>query len=70
VGNGNPNCQESDKGAKRSLFHGLARIILQSMKNAGEIQIEALKQSGSGQKSLSTKMTIKSKQDSLFSSLS
>ena len=41
VGNGNPNCQESDKEPKRSLFNGLAQLILQSTKQAGEIQIEA-----------------------------
>jgi beta-galactosidase len=41
VGNGNPNCQESDKEPKRSLFNGLAQVILQSTKQAGEIQIEA-----------------------------
>lgn len=41
VGNGNPNCQESDKGTKRSLFNGLAQIIVQAGKQPGEIQIEA-----------------------------
>ncbi len=41
VGNGNPNCQESDKGNKRSLFNGLAQIIVQATKQPGEIQIEA-----------------------------
>jgi beta-galactosidase len=41
VGNGNPNCQESDKEPKRSLFNGLAQVILQSTKQAGAIQIEA-----------------------------
>jgi beta-galactosidase len=43
VGNGDPNCQESDKEPKRSLFHGLAQVILQSTKQPGEIQIEASK---------------------------
>ena len=41
VGNGNPNCQESDKEPRRSLFNGLAQAILQSSKTAGAIQIEA-----------------------------
>lgn len=41
VGNGNPNCQESDKGSQRSLFNGLAQIIVQASKQPGEIQIEA-----------------------------
>ena len=41
VGNGDPNCQESDKEPKRSLFNGLAQAILQSTKTAGTIEIEA-----------------------------
>jgi beta-galactosidase len=41
VGNGDPNCQESDKEPKRSLFNGLAQVILQSTKRAGMIEIEA-----------------------------
>ena len=41
VGNGDPNCQESDKEAKRSLFNGLAQVIVQSSKTAGEISITA-----------------------------
>jgi beta-galactosidase len=40
VGNGDPNCQESDKGPRRSLFNGLAQAIIQSTKSAGEIQVE------------------------------
>jgi beta-galactosidase len=42
VGNGDPNCQESDKESKRSLFNGLAQAIIQSTKVAGEIQILAV----------------------------
>jgi beta-galactosidase len=41
VGNGNPNCQESDKEPMRSLFNGLAQVILQSTRTAGTIQITA-----------------------------
>ncbi len=41
VGNGDPNCQESDKGSKRSLFNGLAQIIVQAAKQPGEIQVTA-----------------------------
>lgn len=41
VGNGDPNCHESDKQAKRSLFNGLAQVIVQSTKKAGMIEIEA-----------------------------
>ncbi|MGB8098539.1 MAG: beta-galactosidase GalA [Terracidiphilus sp.] len=43
VGNGDPNCQESDKAPMRSLFNGLAQVIVQSMKRPGEIHIEAAK---------------------------
>jgi len=41
VGNGDPNCQESDKGSERSLFNGLAQLIVQSTKTPGEIVVEA-----------------------------
>jgi beta-galactosidase len=41
VGNGDPNCQESDKEPKRSLFNGLAQVIVQANKMPGEIVIEA-----------------------------
>ena len=42
VGNGNPNCQESDKEPIRSLFNGLAQVIVQSTKNAGAVEITAV----------------------------
>jgi beta-galactosidase len=41
VGNGNPNCQESDKDPKRSLFNGLAQVIVQSTRTPGTITVEA-----------------------------
>ena len=41
VGNGDPNCQESDKEPKRSLFSGLAQVILQATKTPGTITLEA-----------------------------
>jgi len=41
VGNGDPNCHESDKEPRRSLFNGLAQVIVQSTKTAGTIVIEA-----------------------------
>jgi beta-galactosidase len=44
VGNGDPNCQESDKEPKRSLFNGLAQVILQSTKIPGSITVEAYSQ--------------------------
>jgi len=41
VGNGDPNCQESDKEPKRSLFNGLAQAIVQATRTPGTIMIEA-----------------------------
>ena len=41
VGNGDPNCQESDEAPKRSLFNGLAQVIVQASKTPGTITIEA-----------------------------
>jgi beta-galactosidase len=41
VGNGDPNCQESDKEPKRSLFNGMAQVIVQSTRTAGTITVEA-----------------------------
>ena len=57
VGNGNPNCQESDKKPMRSLFNGLAQVILQSTKTAGTIQITA-----KGEQLAPAQLTISTKQ--------
>ncbi len=46
VGNGDPNCQESDKKPRRSLFNGLAQAIVQSTRKAGTIEIEASTKTG------------------------
>ena len=48
VGNGDPNCQESDKAPKRSLFNGLAQVIIQSTKRPGAIHITAAKDGWEG----------------------
>jgi len=58
VGNGDPNCQESDKGSKRSLFNGLAQVIVQSTKSAGEISIEAAKKGSDGPALTPAKLVI------------
>ncbi len=58
VGNGDPNCQESDKEPKRSLFSGLAQVIVQSTKRPGEIQIEAVKTGDDGPELTPAKLTI------------
>jgi len=41
VGNGDPNCQESDKEPKRSLFNGLAQVIVQASRTPGMITLDA-----------------------------
>jgi len=41
VGNGDPSCIEPDKGNFRSAFGGLARVIVQSTRQAGVITITA-----------------------------
>ena len=58
VGNGDPNCQESDKEPKRSLFNGLAQMIVQSTRNVGEIHIEAVKEGWDGPELTPAKLVI------------
>lgn len=41
VGNGDPNCHESDKGEQRSLFNGLAQAVVQSTRSPGCLTIQA-----------------------------
>jgi beta-galactosidase len=41
VGNGDPNCHEPDKAQERSLFQGLAQVIIQTTTVAGTITLEA-----------------------------
>jgi beta-galactosidase len=62
VGNGDPNCQESDKEPRRSLFNGLAQVIVQSTKHAGEIHIEAVKDGWEGPELTGAKLTIATRQ--------
>jgi beta-galactosidase len=61
VGNGDPNCQESDKDPKRSLFNGLAQVIVQATKEAGEIHIEASKEGWDGPELTPAKLAITTK---------
>jgi beta-galactosidase len=58
VGNGDPNCQESDKAPKRSLFNGLAQVIVQANKSAGSIHIEAVKEGSGGPELIAAKLEI------------
>ncbi len=61
VGNGDPNCQESDKEPKRSLFNGLAQVIVQANKVSGEITIEASTDSYPGPKVDAVKTVVKTR---------
>jgi len=61
VGNGDPNCQQSDKEPKRSLFNGLAQVIVQSTKRPGEIHIEAVKEGWDGPELTPAKLAITTK---------
>jgi beta-galactosidase len=62
VGNGDPNCQQSDKESKRSLFNGLAQVIVQSSKRPGAIHIEAVKEGWDGPELTPAKLSITTKQ--------
>jgi len=61
VGNGNPNCLESDKEPKRSLFNGLAQVIIQSTDDAGQVLIEAVEDGATGQPLRSASLAITTK---------
>jgi beta-galactosidase len=61
VGNGDPNCQESDKDPKRSLFNGLAQVIVQSTREPGEIHIEAVKEGWDGPELTPAKLVVVTK---------
>jgi beta-galactosidase len=61
VGNGNPNCQESDKEPRRSLFNGLAQVIVQSTKEPGSIEIEAVNEDSGGPELKPAKVVIATK---------
>ena len=62
MGNGDPNCQESDKPSAdhnlRSLFNGLAQVILQASKTQGTITLEAYTEPWPGPKLPSATLTI------------
>jgi beta-galactosidase len=61
VGNGDPNCQESDKAPKCSLFNGLAQAIVQSTRTPGTITIEAYTEPYPRPKLPSVQVTISTK---------
>ena len=68
VGNGDPNCHESDKEPRRSLFNGLAQVIVQATKTPGEIHIEA-SEDGGGTSLAPARVVIATKQVELRASV-
>ena len=63
VGNGDPSCHESDKGSERSLFNGLAQVIVQTENPRGTIQtrnpgVIQLAASADGLKSAALTLTV------------
>jgi beta-galactosidase len=69
VGNGDPNCQESDKEPKRSLFNGLAQVIVQAGKTSGEIVVEAWTDDYPGPKLQSVKAVVRTQSVKLRASV-
>jgi beta-galactosidase len=65
VGNGDPNSQQSDKEPKRSLFNGLAQVIVQASETPGTIMLEAYTEEWPGPKLPSTTLTITTKKVNL-----
>jgi beta-galactosidase len=61
VGNGDPNCQESDKSPKRSLFNGLTQVIVQAKRMPGTITIEAYSEESAPTKLAAAKVAIATK---------
>jgi len=65
VGNGDPNCQESDKDPKRSLFNGLAQVIVQATRTPGTITVEAYSEEWPPPKLPVTRVTISTRKVAL-----
>lgn len=61
VGNGDPNCHESDKEPRRSVFNGLAQVIIRSTMEPGTIHVEATKEDTTGQKLIPASLIITTK---------
>ncbi len=57
-GNGDPNCHEPEKGGRRSLFNGLAQVIVQSQ--AGGIGPLTLRAKAAGLKAAETTLQVQS----------
>jgi len=60
VGNGDPNCLESDQQPRRSLFNGLAQVIVRAGRQAGDIVIEAARD-GEGPPLAPARLTVRAR---------
>ena len=69
VGNGDPNCHESDKGPRRSLFNGLAQVIMQATKLPGEIHIDGYAEGVADGELAPDRLAIRARQVELRSSV-
>lgn len=58
VGNGDPNCQESEQKPMRSLFNGLAQVIVQGTNKPGAIVVEAYTEDFPGPKLPTARLSI------------
>ena len=58
VGNGDPNCQESDQAPMRSLFNGLAQLIVQATQTPGTLVVEAYTEDFPGPKLPAARLTL------------
>jgi beta-galactosidase len=57
LGNGDPNCHEPEKGNARSLFNGLAQVIVQS--DRGSSGVLRLKASALGLRAAQTQLSVR-----------
>jgi beta-galactosidase len=65
VGNGDPNCHEPDKQPMRSVFNGLAQLIVQASRNPGALVIEAYAEQFPGPELPRTRLTITTRKSPL-----
>ena len=57
-----PTARRATEASKRSLFNGLAQVIVQATKEPGEIQIDAHKDGWDGPNLTPATITIRTKQ--------
>ena len=58
IGNGDPNCHQSDQQPLRSVFNGLAQLIVRTSRNPGALVIEAYAEEFPGPKLPAARLAI------------